>query len=119
MAEEQREQLERYRDEVLQEIERRVSRLREIDSQIAAAEFQLDGLSAARGPRVGNTGRMLAQTALREKIKRDRAKLEASRAEAVDDVRSAQSRLEQVDAELRELESADGVRNEFGEQEGE
>lgn len=113
-----RDDLEEYRTKVLAEIESRADRVKSIDSQIAAIDFRLEGLSGSRRTFGGEPGRLLAQVALRAKVKRDRAKLEEQRAEAADDMRSARERLEQVDEELEErgetVKSAEGSGGERG-----
>lgn len=102
----ERERLEEYRKEVLAELERRLERVKLLDTKIAAVEFQLEATAGSRRAVVGDTGKLLSQAALREKIKRDRGRLQEDRAQAVDDVRSARERLQQVDAELSEAVTA-------------
>ncbi len=106
----ERDDLESYRAQVVAELECRVDRVRRIDGEIAAADFRLESLRAGARIPSGNTGRLLTQVALRDKIRRERLQLERERTEAVEDVKRAQERLEQVDGEI---EQGDGGSHEL------
>lgn len=99
----ERDDLEAYRTQVAIELERRIDRVRQLDGAIASVDFRLDAGGGPAQRLNGPTSRVLAGRAFREKLKRDRTKLERERNEAVEDVKRAQERLEQVDGELAEL----------------
>jgi uncharacterized protein (DUF2236 family) len=104
---EEAEELESYRAQVAVELDRRIERVRRIDSEIAAVMFRLEALQSSGRVLAGNTARLLSQVSFREKMKKDREKLDRERAEAIEDVKRAQERLAQVDAEIAEKEYAD------------
>lgn len=110
--------LESYRAQVAAELERRIERVRRIDGEISAADFRLESLRPAGRVPAGNTGRLLTQVALRDRIRREKLQLARERAEAVEDARRAQERLDQVDRELAQgaAEPSDDELTEDGEE---
>lgn len=108
MGHDGRDEQEAYRAQVIGELERRLARLREIDSAVAAVEFRLGAMADSLRPSFGDTARLLAGVALQKKLRRDRESLLKKRLEAAEDVARAQERLGQVDAELGESVEGEG-----------
>lgn len=118
--EDSREELEAYREKVFQELKARSLRVKDIDTAIASNEYLLDTAGPGSGLRSGNTLHILAGASHRARLKRERARLQRQRGEAVADLKRAEERLADVDRELEELEARENLGDEAqGEGEGE
>ena len=102
-----REELEAYREKVLEELKTRMLRLQQIDTAIASNRYLLDRAGPSRGLRSGNTLRILAGASHKAGLTRDHERLQRQRKEAAADLKRAEARLTDVDLELRELEVAE------------
>lgn len=103
-----REELEDYREKVFQELRARALRVKELDTAIASNRYLLDTAGPAVGLRSGNTLHVLAGASHRARLKREEARLQRQRSEAVADLKRAEDRLADVDRELESLEGNDG-----------
>lgn len=118
--EDSREELEEYREKVFQELKARALRVKDIDTAIASNQYLLDTAGPASGLRSGNTLHVLAGASHRARLKREHARLQRQRSEAMADLKRAEDRLADVDRELGELEARDSQGDEAqGEGEGE
>lgn len=109
-----REELEQYRERVSQELRLRGDKLKDLDGRLASTEYLLRTASASNALKSGDTVRVLTQASYRAKLRRDREALERRRSEAVEDVKRAEARLEDVTRELQELEESEGSSYEAG-----
>jgi hypothetical protein len=105
----QREELLSYREDVLRELERRVSRVREFDAQIAATQYALDSSDRDRKVLTGQAVRVLAQVSYRARLKKQLEAQQRDREEALEDLRRAEARLVDVDDELSQLDELSEV----------
>ena len=103
-----REELDQYRDRVFQELRLRGERLKEIDGKLASVEYLIEATRSARTVISGDTVRVLSRASYKAKLSRDREALRRRRAEALEDLKRAETRLEEVDTELEELEESEG-----------
>jgi hypothetical protein len=104
-----REELEQYRERVFQELRLRGERLKEIDGKLASVEYVIEATLSARTMISGDTARVLSRASYKAKLSKDREALRARRAEALEDLKRAETRLEEVDTELEELEESEGI----------
>jgi hypothetical protein len=104
-----REELEQYRERVFQELRLRGERLKEIDGKLASVEYVIEATLSARTMISGDTARVLSRASYKAKLSKDREALRRRRAEALEDLKRAETRLEEVDTELEELEESEGV----------
>lgn len=102
----QREELLYYREDVLRELERRASRVREVDAQISATQYALDSSDRERKVLTGQTARVLVQVSYRARLKKQLEVQQREREEALEDLRRAEARLVDVDHELSQLDEA-------------
>ncbi|MFO0417624.1 MAG: hypothetical protein ACK5Y6_10070 [Pseudomonadota bacterium] len=96
-------ELRQYREKVVAELERRHNRLRELDNEIAATQFQLESATRSRRTLRGETARIKVEEAHRAKLKGNLKALEAKRLEAQSDLDRAEQRLKDVDLRIDEL----------------
>ncbi len=112
----QREELLSYREDVLRELERRAGRIREIDAQMGAVQYELESSDRNRRVLTGNTARVLAQVSYRARLKKQLEAQQRDREEALEDLRRAEARLVDVDSELSRLdESSEAAAPDAGE----
>jgi hypothetical protein len=104
-----REELEQYRERVFQELRLRGERLKEIDGKLASVEYVIEATLSARTMISGDTARVLSRASYKAKLSKDREALRRRRAEALEDLKRAETRLEEVDTELEELEESEGI----------
>ncbi len=102
-----REELEAYREKVLEELTARMLRLQQIDTSIASNRYLLDRAGPSGGLRSGNTLRILAGASRKAGLTRDHERLQRQRKEAMADLKRAEARLSDVDQELEELDMAE------------
>ena len=102
------EELQQYRERVLQELRLRGERLKEIDGKLASLEYLIEKVRSARTGLSGDTVRMISRASYKSKLKRDREALRCGREEAFEDLKRAETRLEEVNTELEELEESAG-----------
>lgn len=115
-----REELEDYREKVFQELKTRAIKVKNLDTAIASNRYLLDTAGPASGLRSGNTLHVLAGASHRARLKREEARLQRQRNEAVADLKRAEERLADVDRELEALEgSEEGTEVAQGIEEGE
>ncbi len=115
-----REELEDYREKVFQELRTRAHRVKELDTAIASTRYLLDTAGPAVGLRSGNTLHALAGASHRARLKREEARLQRQRNEAIADLKRAEDRLADVDRELESLEGNEELSdNAEGVEEGE
>ena len=100
------EELSAYHLQVKIELDRRIERISRINSELAANDFRLKALDSSGRTLVGDTARILAQVSYRAKLKRDRVRHESELAEATEDMKRAEDRLFQVEAEIESAEVA-------------
>ncbi len=100
------EELSAYHLQVKIELDRRIERISRINSELAANDFRLKALDSSGRTLVGDTARILAQVSYRAKLKRDRVRHESELAEATEDMKRAEDRLSQVEAEIESAEVA-------------
>lgn len=100
------EELSAYHLQVKIELDRRIERISRINSELAANDFRLKALESSGRTLVGDTARILAQVSYRAKLKRDRVRHESELAEATEDMKRAEDRLFQVEAEIESAEVA-------------
>jgi len=109
-----REELEQYRERVSQELRLRGDKLKDLDGRLASTDYLLRSVSARSTLKSGDTVRVLTQASYRAKLRRDREALERRRGEALEDVKRAETRLEDVIRELQELEEIEGGSDDAG-----
>ena len=100
------EELSAYHLQVKIELDRRIERISRINSELAANDFRLKALDSSGRTLVGDTARILAQVSYRAKLKRYRVRHESELAEATEDMKRAEDRLSQVEAEIESAEVA-------------
>lgn len=103
-----REELEDYREKVFQELRARALKVKNLDTAIASNRYLLDAAGPAIGLRSGNTVHALAGASRRARLKREEARLQRQRSEALADLKRAEERLADVDRELEALEGNGG-----------
>lgn len=104
-----REDLEYDRERILEELKVRSDRVKEIDAALASNQYVLERSGPGAGLRSGSAVQILAGAARRNRLKAEHERLKSKRAEALEDLRRAEERLEQVDQELRAIESGSDV----------
>ncbi len=113
------EELEQYRERVFQELRLRGERLKEIDGKLASVEYLIEATRSDRTLLSGDTARVLSRASYKAKLSKDRGALQRKRVEALEDLKRAETRLEEVDNELEELERSLGGVAEDGDDSGE
>lgn len=98
-----REELEQYRERVVAEVERRMIRLRELESDLEVATFTFEAAARSRSPLTGSTARNQVEAAHRARLKATIKRLSEERVEAETDLHRAQERLDEVDARIEQL----------------
>ena len=91
-----------YRKQVTAELSRRSDRVRAIEQEIASRSLVLEESQRHRSVLTGDSQRLLAQESYRASVRKAIERLKGERAEAREDLKRAQDRLEQVDADLAE-----------------
>jgi chromosome segregation ATPase len=91
-----------YRKQVTAELSRRSDRVRAIEQEIASRSLVLEESQRHRSVLTGDSQRLLAQESYRASVRKVIERLKGERAEAREDLKRAQDRLEQVDADLAE-----------------
>ena len=104
-----REDLERYREKVFEELKARTVRLQEIDTAIASNRYLIERAGPSGGLRSGNTLRILAGASHRARLRREHERLERQRREAAADLKRAEERLADVEQELEGIELSEDV----------
>jgi len=92
-----------YRERVLAELERRSAVVEDVNRRVAEAQFAVDRAMQASKVATASTARKQVESAHRAKLKESLKALERQRAEAVEDLERAESRLKEVDIKLDEL----------------
>lgn len=92
-----------YREQVIEELERRVLRVAELERVVAAVHHQLDEVRHGRRPCAGETSTVVVRAAYTARLKRQLAMARREQDQAQQDVQRAEDRLQEVDAQLEEL----------------
>lgn len=108
MVEETELELQRYRERIVAELERRMVVLQDVERRLADAQFVIDRsaqTSRAQTSQVlyGSTARRQVENAHRLKLRSACKALERERLQAKDDLERAELRLKEVDLRLDEL----------------
>lgn len=93
-----------YREKVIAELERRTMRLREIEQQVSQLQGVLESTSRGRKVMMGGAARIQVEAAHKAKLKQALRGLWQEREIAVMDLQKAETRLQDVDAQLDELQ---------------
>ncbi len=102
------EELRSYREKVIAEVERRMIRLRAIETDIERAEFSRDADGRSQNLLSRDTGRNQAAEAHRKRLRERVQGLKREREQAEADLERAKERLVEVDQRLEELGVASG-----------
>lgn len=99
------EDLESYQGQVVAELERRVTKLREVDNRVSEAQFHLREANRARSLLSRAAGRHQVEEAHRRALKESVKKLLVERVEALSDLRRAEERLAQVKQRIADMKT--------------
>lgn len=97
------EELQSYREKVIAEVERRMMRLRAIETDIERAEFAADSHGRSQTLLSSDTGRNQAAAAHRKRLREHVHELKREREQAEADLERAKVRLIEVDQRLVEV----------------
>lgn len=98
------EELQSYREKVIAEVERRMMRLRAIETDIERAEFEVESQNRSHTLLSRDTGRNQAAAAHRKRLRERVETLRKERGQAEEDLERAKARLEEVDERMAEFE---------------
>ncbi len=96
-------ELRAYREKVIAEVERRMIRLRAVETDIERAAFAAEAHNRSQTRLSSNTGRNQVAAAHRKRLREHVSSLKTERAQAEEDLHRAKVRLEEVDRRLAEL----------------
>lgn len=96
-------ELQSYREKVIAEVERRMIRLRAIETDIERAEFAEESHNRSQARLSRDTGRNQAAAAHRKLLRERVLSLKKERGQAEDDLQRAKVRLDEVDQRLKDL----------------
>ena len=97
------EELQSYREKVIAEVERRMMKLRAIETDIERAEFAAAAPGRSQALLSSDTGRNQAAAAHRKRLRERVHELKREREQAEADLERAKVRLVEVDQRLEEL----------------
>ncbi len=97
------EELLEYREKVLAELERRTSRLRDLERRAAEVQGQLESSTKGRKVMSGATARIQVEAAHRARLKQVLQSVYHEREVAIEDLQKAETRLQEVDIQLSEI----------------
>lgn len=105
-----------YRQQVLDELGKRESKLADIDKKIAEVEHEMASSNSSREAVISEATAIIVADAFNRALRRKLKMLKGTRAEVVESINMARERLEDVDAEIAELESRlENIENSTGE----
>ena len=98
-----------YRATVYAEIVRRGEVVKKVSTDLAAAEFVLTSAGRDASPAQVSATELQRREAVKATMKRRHAELLSKHKQALDDLRSAEQRLVEVDDQIREAESRESM----------
>jgi chromatin segregation and condensation protein Rec8/ScpA/Scc1 (kleisin family) len=102
-------ELKAYRDKVYDEVVRRAELVKRMATEVAAADFLVGGAGRAASPPHVTATELQRREATKAAMKRRHAELVSKHRQALDDLRSAEQRLVEVDGQIRTTESGGDV----------
>lgn len=102
-------ELKSYRATVYAEVVRRGEVVKKVTTELAAAEFVVNGAGRDPSPPQVSATELQRREAVKATMKRRHAELVLKHRQSLDDLRSAEERLVEVDYQIREAENRGGM----------
>lgn len=98
-------ELKAYRGKVYDEVVRRAELVKRMATDLAAADFLVGGVGRDASPPHVTAAQLQRREAMKATMKKRHAELASKHRQALDDLRSAEERLVEVDEQIRAAES--------------